>query len=85
MRNRHKKRTFWPMTSQRGPSAGWYRKMKPGPCSRYSGTSPTCRMQHDMLNRETTSLGLQSDVQHCKVHACSERKLAWKGVPEAVP
>mmetsp|Transcript_12132 Transcript_12132/g.36460 ORF Transcript_12132/g.36460 Transcript_12132/m.36460 type:complete len:223 (+) Transcript_12132:965-1633(+) len=34
-------RTFWPITSQRGPSAGWNRKMKPGPEARYSSTSPT--------------------------------------------
>lgn len=34
------------MTSHRGPSAGWYRKMTPGPCSRYSCTSPTCTRGH---------------------------------------
>mmetsp|Transcript_21376 Transcript_21376/g.60194 ORF Transcript_21376/g.60194 Transcript_21376/m.60194 type:complete len:253 (+) Transcript_21376:1008-1766(+) len=53
-------RTFWAMTCHSGPSAGWNRKMKPGPLSTYSAAPPTSGTEKPQSSSTSLPLRMRS-------------------------
>ena len=84
---------FWETTCHSGPSAGWKRKMKPGPRSRYVPASPTCGPWHacglprglDAADAQTSRHGLRERCpgQVSENHA-SQLRWAVQGRPAAL-